>query len=87
MVGIHLYSVEMLSRGLKCFLEDWNAFERVGIPLYRVAMLSTVLEYLCTGLQCFLQGWHASDRVGIPLYMFGMLSSGTECILEVWNAF
>jgi hypothetical protein len=78
MVGIHLYSVEILSRGLKCFLEDWNAFERVGIPLYRVAMLSTVLEYLCTGLQCFLQGWNAFDRVGIPLHSIGMLSRWLE---------
>jgi hypothetical protein len=55
MVGIPLYSVEMLSRGLKCILEVWNAFERVGIPWYRVAMLSTVLEYLCTALKCFLE--------------------------------
>jgi hypothetical protein len=51
----------MLSRGLEFFLEGWNAFDRVGIPLYRVGiplyrvgiplyrvgMLSTVLE-------CFL---------------------------------
>jgi hypothetical protein len=48
-VGIPLYSVEMLSRGLKCFLKGWNVFEGVGIHLYRVANLSTELEYLCTG--------------------------------------
>jgi hypothetical protein len=30
----------MLSRGLECFLEGWNAFDMVG-------MLSTELEYLC----------------------------------------
>jgi hypothetical protein len=29
---------------LECFLEGWNAFDRVGIPLYRVEMLPTVLE-------------------------------------------
>jgi hypothetical protein len=58
MVGIHLYSVEMLSRGLKCFLEDWNAIERVGIPLYRVGTLSTELEYLCTALKCLLEAWN-----------------------------
>jgi hypothetical protein len=34
----------MLSRGLDCFLEGWNAFDSVGIPLYRVEMLSKVLE-------------------------------------------
>jgi hypothetical protein len=48
-VGIPLYSVEILSRGLKCFLEGWNVFEGVGIHLYRVATLSTELEYLYTG--------------------------------------
>jgi hypothetical protein len=35
----------MLSAGLKCFLQGWNAFDRVGIPLYRVEMLSTELEW------------------------------------------
>jgi uncharacterized membrane protein YoaT (DUF817 family) len=52
----------MLSRGLECFRRSWNtfvqgcnAFEAVDIPLYRVAMLSTVLEYLCTALKCFLE--------------------------------
>jgi hypothetical protein len=53
-----LYSVEMLSRGLECFLEGWNAFDRVGIPLYSVGMFSTELEYLCTGLQSFRQSWN-----------------------------
>jgi hypothetical protein len=37
----------MLSRGLECFLEGWNAFDRVGV-------LSIELEYLCTGLKCIL---------------------------------
>jgi hypothetical protein len=35
----------MLSGGLECFLEGWNAFDRVG-------MLSTGMEY-------FLEGWNA----------------------------
>jgi hypothetical protein len=48
----------MLSRGLECFREGWNAFYRVGIHLYRVGMLSTVLEYLRTGLECVLVGWY-----------------------------
>jgi hypothetical protein len=57
-VGIHLYSVGMLSigleylcTGLECFLQGWNAFDRVEIPLYRVGMLSRVLE-------CFRQSWN-----------------------------
>jgi hypothetical protein len=48
----------MLSRGLECFRRSWNtsvhgcnAFDRVGIPLYRVGILSR-------GLECFLEGWH-----------------------------
>jgi ABC-type glycerol-3-phosphate transport system permease component len=41
----------MLSTGLVCFLECWNAFDRVGIPLYRVGMIST-------GLECFRQSWN-----------------------------
>jgi hypothetical protein len=36
---------------LECFLEGWNAFDIVGIPLYRVGMLST-------GLECFRQSWN-----------------------------
>jgi hypothetical protein len=51
--------LEYLCTGLQCFLQGWNAFDRVGIPLYRVAMLSTELEYLCTGLESFLGGWNA----------------------------
>jgi hypothetical protein len=35
----------MLSRWLERFLEGWNAFDIVGIPLYTVEMLSRVLEY------------------------------------------
>jgi hypothetical protein len=42
----------MLSQGLECFLECWNAFDRVGIHLYTVEMLSR-------GLECFLEGWNA----------------------------
>jgi hypothetical protein len=56
----------MLSRGLEyyqqcwnTFVQSWNAFDSVGIPLYRVGMLSTELEYLCTQLKCFLEGGNA----------------------------
>jgi hypothetical protein len=34
----------MLSRGLECCLQGWNAIDRVGIPLYTVEMLSGGLE-------------------------------------------
>jgi hypothetical protein len=50
--------VEYLCRGLECFLEGWNAFDRVGIPLYRVGMLSRGLEFLSTELECFRQSWN-----------------------------
>jgi hypothetical protein len=52
--------LEYVCTVLKCFLEGWNAFYRVGILLYRVEMLSI-------GLECFLEGWNAFDRVGIPV--------------------
>jgi hypothetical protein len=77
----------MLSTGLECFRQGWNDFDSVGIPLYRVGMISTELEYLCTQLECFLQGWNALDRVGIPLYRVGMLSRGLECFRQCWNSF
>jgi hypothetical protein len=80
--------------GLECFLQGWNALYRVGIPLYRVGMLSrgleylsTELEYLCTESECFLEGWNAFDRVGIPLYTVGKLTTGLECFRQSWNTF
>jgi hypothetical protein len=36
---------------LKCFPEGSNDFDIVGIPLYKVEMLSI-------GLECFLEGWN-----------------------------
>jgi hypothetical protein len=36
--------LEYLWTELECFREGFNAFERVGIPLYRVGMIPTVLE-------------------------------------------
>jgi hypothetical protein len=64
--------LEYLCTGLECFLEGWNAFDRVGIPLYTVGIIST-------GLECFRQCWNAFDSVGIPLYRVAMLSRGLEC--------
>jgi hypothetical protein len=43
--------LEYFCTGLECFLQGWNAFDRVGIPLYRAGMLST-------GLECFRQCWY-----------------------------
>jgi hypothetical protein len=63
----------MLSRGLECFPEVWNTFNRVGIPLHRLGIPSS-------GLECSLQGWNA-----IP--MVGMLSGGLEYIQQSWNTF
>jgi hypothetical protein len=68
----------MLPAGLECFLQGWNDIDSVGIPLYTVGMLSTVLVYLCTELECSLEDWNVFDSVGIPLYRDGMLSTGLE---------
>jgi hypothetical protein len=50
----------MLSAELECFLQCWNAFYRVGIPLYRVfyAFYRVGIPLyrggmLSTGLECF----------------------------------
>jgi hypothetical protein len=51
--------LEYLCTGLEWFVQGWNAFDRVGIPLYRIGMLSTELEDLCTWLKCFPEGWNA----------------------------
>jgi ABC-type glycerol-3-phosphate transport system permease component len=50
----------------------WNAFNRVGIPLHRVEMLSI-------GLECFRQSWNNYVQCGIAFYMVVMLSRGLEC--------
>jgi hypothetical protein len=65
--------LEYLCTGLECLLQIWNAFDSVGIPWYRVGMLSPVLE-------CFRQGWNAFYRVR-------MLSTGKECFRRIWNTF
>jgi hypothetical protein len=44
--------LEYICTVLECFPEGSNAFDRVGIPLYRVGMFST-------GLECFPEGWNA----------------------------
>jgi hypothetical protein len=42
--------LEYLCTQLECFLEGWNAFDSVGIPFYRVGLLSR-------GLECSRQSW------------------------------
>jgi hypothetical protein len=59
--------------GLESLLEGWNALDRVGIPLYRVGVLSKELV-------CGLQGWNALERDGIHLYRVGMFSKGLVCL-------
>jgi hypothetical protein len=49
----------MLSRGLECFLEGWNAFDKVGITLYSVGMLSRVLACSRQSWNTFVHGWNA----------------------------
>jgi hypothetical protein len=49
----------MLSRGLECFLEGWDAFYSVGMLSTELEYLCTGLEQLCTGLEYFLQGRNA----------------------------
>jgi hypothetical protein len=61
----------MLSTGLICFLEGWNAFDRVGIPLYSVGMLSSELESFQPGSNAF--------------YRIGMLSRVLEYFRQGWN--
>jgi hypothetical protein len=50
---------------LECLLEGWNAFDRVGIPLYTVGMLSRGLEYFRQSWNSFVQRWNAFQRVGM----------------------
>jgi hypothetical protein len=75
MVGMHSAELEYLCTeledpctGMECFLHGWNAVDRVGIPLYRVGMLSTVLE-------CFRQTWNTSVMSWNDFYMVGMIST------------
>jgi hypothetical protein len=79
---MHSTELEHHCTGLKCFQQCWNAFDRVGLPLYRAGIPLYRVGMLSTGLESFLQGWNASNRVGIPLYRVGLLSRGLECIRQ-----
>jgi hypothetical protein len=52
--------LESLCTQLECFLQGWNAFDSVGIPLYRVGMLSR-------GMECFRQCWNSFVQGGNAL--------------------
>jgi ABC-type glycerol-3-phosphate transport system permease component len=57
--------LEYICTQLECFLQGWNAFDSVGLPLYRVGMLSTGWECFLQGWNTFVQGWNDFYRVGI----------------------
>jgi ABC-type glycerol-3-phosphate transport system permease component len=57
--------LEYICSQLECFLQGWNAFDSVGIPLYRVGMLSTGWECFLQCWNTFVQGWNDFYRVGI----------------------
>jgi hypothetical protein len=70
-----------------CFRQSWNtfvqgckAFDRVGIPLYRVGMVSSRLE-------CILEVWNALYRVAKRSTELEYLCTGLEWFLVGWNAF
>jgi hypothetical protein len=49
--------------GLVCFLQCWNAFDSVGMPLYIVGMLSRGLECFRQSCNNFVQSWNVFYRV------------------------
>jgi hypothetical protein len=51
--------LEYLCTELDCFLEGWNDFERVGIPLYTVKMHSIGLECFRQSGNPLVQSWNA----------------------------
>jgi hypothetical protein len=65
--------VEYLCKEFDCFLG--NAFDRVGIPLYRVGMIFSGLEY-------FLEIRNSFDSVEIHVYRVGVLNTGLECFIQ-----
>jgi hypothetical protein len=50
---------------LECFLQGWNAFDSVGIPSYRVVVLSRGWECFLQCWSTIVQGWNAFYRVGM----------------------
>jgi hypothetical protein len=50
--------LEYLCTGLECFLKGCNAFDRVAIPLCRVGVLSTGLEFFRQSWNNFVHDWN-----------------------------
>jgi hypothetical protein len=71
MVGMLSTVLVYICTELECFLEGWNVFDSVGIPLYRVGMLSR-------GLECFRQCWYTFVQSWNAVYRVGILSTGLE---------
>jgi hypothetical protein len=57
--------LEYLCIEMESVLEGWNAFDKVGITLYRVGMLSTGFECFLQCWNTLVQGWNAFYRVGV----------------------
>jgi hypothetical protein len=79
--------LEYICTQLECFLQGGNAFDSVGIPLYRVGMLSRGLEGFSQCWYTFVLSWNAVYRVGILSTGLEYLSTELECYLASWNAF
>jgi hypothetical protein len=71
--------LEYLCTGLKFFLEGRNAFDRVGIPLYRAGIPMYRVEIPS-------RDWDAFDTVGMLSTKLEYLCTGLECFIEGWNA-
>jgi hypothetical protein len=74
--------MEYLCTQLECFLEGWNAFDRLGIPVYRVGMLSGGLKCIRQSWNSFVQGWNAFYRVGMLSTVLVYICTELECFLE-----
>jgi hypothetical protein len=79
--------LEYLCTGLEGFRHSCNAFDSVGIPLYRVGMLSRGLERFRQSWNTIVQGCYAFYRVGLLSTELEYLYTGLKCFLVGWNAF
>jgi hypothetical protein len=67
--------LEYICTQLECFLEGWNAFDRVG-------MLSREMECFRQSWNNFVQGWNDFYRVGMLSTVLVYLCTELECYLE-----
>jgi hypothetical protein len=52
---MHSTELEYLCTGLECFQQGWNAFDRVGLPLYSAGIPLYRVGMLSRGLECIRQ--------------------------------